>query len=80
MNISPARREEIRAGLQRDFDRIFDEVDPAVYERDPAAALQGFPASYRWHGTESQIAQMVANAMPRELAGAIAGSLAAGCC
>lgn len=45
-----------------------------------AAALQGFPPSFSWHGTESQIAQMVANAMPRELAGAIAGSLAAGCC
>lgn len=44
-----------------------------------AAALQGFPARYRWHGNESQIAQMIANAMPAELAGAIAGSLV-GCC
>lgn len=44
-----------------------------------AAALQGFPAGYQWKGTESQIAQMIANAMPAELAGAIAGSLA-GCC
>lgn len=39
MNISPERRAEIRAGLQRDFDQIFDEVDPAVYERDPAAGV-----------------------------------------
>jgi hypothetical protein len=39
MNISPAYRAQIRAGLQRDFDRIFDEVDPAVYERDPAAGV-----------------------------------------
>lgn len=44
-----------------------------------AASLQGFPASYQWKGNESQIAQMIANAMPAELAGAIAGSLA-GCC
>jgi DNA (cytosine-5)-methyltransferase 1 len=40
-----------------------------------AAALQGFPPGYIWHGTESQEAQMIANAMPRELAEAIAGSL-----
>lgn len=43
MNISPARQEEIRAGLQRDFDQIFDpainEVDPAIHERDPAAGV-----------------------------------------
>ena len=45
-----------------------------------AAALQGFPPGYVWKGNESQIAQMIANAMPAELAGAIAGSLAAGCC
>jgi len=44
-----------------------------------AAALQGFPAAYQWKGNESQIAQMIANAMPAELAGAIAGSLS-GCC
>lgn len=43
-----------------------------------AAALQGFPAGYHWNGNESQIAQMIANAMPAELAGAIAESLA-GC-
>lgn len=41
-----------------------------------AAALQGFPPSYVWNGTESQIAQMIANAMPAELAEAIAGSIA----
>jgi DNA (cytosine-5)-methyltransferase 1 len=41
-----------------------------------AAALQGFPPSYVWKGNESQIAQMIANAMPAELAGAIAGSIA----
>jgi DNA (cytosine-5)-methyltransferase 1 len=44
-----------------------------------AAALQGFPPAFVWKGNESQIAQMIANAMPAELAGAIAGSLA-GCC
>lgn len=44
-----------------------------------AAALQGFPAGYQWEGNESQIAQMIANAMPAELAGAIAGSLAGVC-
>lgn len=43
-----------------------------------AAALQGFPPGYQWEGTESQIAQMIANAMPAELAGAIAGSFAPG--
>jgi len=40
-----------------------------------AAALQGFPPEYQWEGTESEIAQMIANAMPTELASAIAGSL-----
>lgn len=40
-----------------------------------AAALQGFPQDYIWHGTESQIAQMIANAMPVEFAGAIAESI-----
>jgi DNA (cytosine-5)-methyltransferase 1 len=41
-----------------------------------AAALQGFPPGYTWKGTESEIAQMIANAMPAQLAGAIAGGLA----
>jgi len=41
-----------------------------------AASLQGFPAEYQWKGNESQIAQMIADAMPAQLAGAIAGSLA----
>jgi site-specific DNA-cytosine methylase len=40
-----------------------------------AAALQGFPAGYRWIGTETQIAQMIANAMPTQLAEAIARSV-----
>ncbi len=40
-----------------------------------AAALQGFPPGYIWKGTESQIAQMIANAMPAQLAEAIAGSV-----
>jgi DNA (cytosine-5)-methyltransferase 1 len=40
-----------------------------------AASLQGFPAAYQWKGNESQIAQMIANAMPAQLAEAIAGSL-----
>lgn len=39
-----------------------------------AAALQGFPPGYQWQGTESEIAQMIANAMPAELAASIAGS------
>ena len=43
-----------------------------------AAALQGFPPGYVWEGTESQIAQMIANAMPTELAAAIAQSFASG--
>ncbi|MDP2815429.1 MAG: hypothetical protein Q8O19_01985 [Rectinemataceae bacterium] len=42
--ISPHFRALVRAGLQRDFDRIFDdgainEIDPAVNERDPAAGV-----------------------------------------
>ena len=41
-----------------------------------AAALQGFPLDYRWQGTDTQIAQMIANAMPAEMAGAIAGAIA----
>lgn len=41
-----------------------------------AAALQGFPADYEWHGTETEIAQMIANAMPAEMAEAIAGAIA----
>jgi DNA (cytosine-5)-methyltransferase 1 len=41
-----------------------------------AAALQGFPSGYVWKGTESDIAQMIANAMPSEMAYAIAGSIA----
>ncbi len=41
-----------------------------------AAALQGFPPHYEWHGTETEIAQMVANAMPVEMASAIAGAIA----
>ncbi len=40
-----------------------------------AAALQGFPQDYRWHGTQREIAQMIANAMPVELAEAIAKSI-----
>lgn len=43
-----------------------------------AAALQGFPPGYQWKGTESDIAQMIANAMPAELAGSIAGSFSEG--
>lgn len=42
-----------------------------------AASLQGFPPGYIWKGNESEIAQMIANAMPAQLAGAIAGSVAA---
>ncbi|MFA5408285.1 MAG: DNA cytosine methyltransferase [Bacilli bacterium] len=41
-----------------------------------AAALQGFPPGYAWHGTDTQIAQMIANAMPAEMASAIAEAIA----
>jgi DNA (cytosine-5)-methyltransferase 1 len=40
-----------------------------------AASLQGFPPDYQWRGTESEIAQMIANAMPSQLAESIAGTL-----
>lgn len=43
-----------------------------------AAALQGFPGTYTWKGSEKGIAQMIANAMPAELARTIAQSLTAG--
>ena len=41
-----------------------------------AAALQGFPPDYVWHGNEGAIAQMIANAMPAEMAAAVAGAIA----
>ena len=41
-----------------------------------AAALQGFPPDYIWHGSEGAIAQMIANAMPAEMAAAIAEAIA----
>ena len=42
--ISPHFRAQIRAELQRDFSRIFDdgvihEIDPAVLEHDPAVGV-----------------------------------------
>jgi DNA (cytosine-5)-methyltransferase 1 len=40
-----------------------------------AAALQGFPGEYLWKGSDGAIAQMIANAMPAEMAAAIAGAL-----
>jgi DNA (cytosine-5)-methyltransferase 1 len=40
-----------------------------------AAALQGFPPGYTWHGDQHAIGQMIADAMPRELAFAIAQSI-----
>ena len=40
-----------------------------------AAALQGFPPGYVWRGTESEVAQMIANAMPSEMAGGIAETI-----
>lgn len=40
-----------------------------------AAALQGFPPDYVWHGNEGAIAQMIANAMPVEMAAAVAGAV-----
>jgi DNA (cytosine-5)-methyltransferase 1 len=41
-----------------------------------AASLQGFPFDYCWHGTEVEIAQMIANAMPAQLAESIAEVIA----
>ncbi len=41
-----------------------------------AAALQGFPADYVWRGSDTAIAQMIANAMPAEMAAAVAGAIA----
>jgi len=40
-----------------------------------AAALQGFSPDYIWKGPDMAIAQMIANAMPSELADCIAASL-----
>ncbi len=40
-----------------------------------AAALQGFPLDYKWRGSDTAVAQMIANAMPAEMAGAIAGAV-----
>jgi DNA (cytosine-5)-methyltransferase 1 len=40
-----------------------------------AAALQGFPPDYVWAGTEREIGQMIANAMPTEFARHLAGAL-----
>lgn len=40
-----------------------------------AAALQGFLSNYTWKGNETTIAQMIANAMPVELAESIASAL-----
>lgn len=40
-----------------------------------AAALQGFPPDYIWKGSETSIAQMIANAMPAEMASAVAGAI-----
>jgi DNA (cytosine-5)-methyltransferase 1 len=42
------------------------------------AALQGFPPGYIWKGTDTDIAQMIADAMPAPLASAIAGGLVGG--
>lgn len=41
-----------------------------------AAALQGFPADYKWRGSDTEIAQMIANAMPAQMAAAVAGAVA----
>jgi len=43
-----------------------------------AAALQGFPPGYIWKGSDTDIAQMIANAMPAEMADAIAEAIAGG--
>jgi DNA (cytosine-5)-methyltransferase 1 len=41
-----------------------------------AAALQGFPRSFSWKGSQGAVSQMIANAMPVPMARALAGSLA----
>jgi len=41
-----------------------------------AAALQGFPPDYIWRGSDTAIAQMIANAMPAEMAATVAGAIA----
>ena len=43
-----------------------------------AAALQGFPSGYIWKGSDTDIAQMIANAMPAEMADTIAEAIAGG--
>lgn len=43
-----------------------------------AAALQGFPPGFKWEGTQSEIAQMIANAMPSQFAYSIAQSIREG--
>lgn len=40
-----------------------------------AAALQGFPPGYIWKGSDTDKAQMIANAMPAEMAEAIASAI-----
>lgn len=40
-----------------------------------AAALQGFPPGYIWHGDQHSIGQQIANAMPVELARSVAQSI-----
>ncbi len=40
-----------------------------------AAALQGFPIDYVWAGTDTEIGQMIANAMPTEFARHLAAAL-----
>lgn len=40
-----------------------------------AASLQGFPGDYQWKGSRRAVGQMIANAVPAEVASAIAGAL-----
>ncbi|MEW1561760.1 DNA cytosine methyltransferase [Streptomyces sp. NPDC093509] len=40
-----------------------------------AALLQGFPETYLWHGTKSEIARQIGNAVPVGLARAIVGAI-----
>ncbi|MEU9293280.1 DNA cytosine methyltransferase [Streptomyces sp. NPDC048266] len=40
-----------------------------------AALLQGFPETYLWHGTKSEIARQIGNAVPVGLARSIAGAI-----
>ena len=87
----PHRWISLTGGFKNAIRLVWDEPSPTVvnlkkvYMVHPsedrnislaeAAALQGFPPEYLWCGTESEVAQLIADAMPVELAEAIAETL-----